>query len=77
MNSASFDVMNNNDLLRLILTYLRSKPKKSCQLCKRVCIWDKKVCKFIDLTYYPWNMYGTIYCYECYKSLPTPGCYIC
>lgn len=75
--SAAFDVMNNSDLLRLILTYLRKKPKKECLLCKKVCVWDKKVNNFIDLTYYPWNMYGTTYCYECYKSLPTPGCYIC
>lgn len=36
------EVMNNNDLRRVIWSYLRKKPKISCYNCKNVCVWDKK-----------------------------------
>jgi len=34
--------MNNNDLRRVIWSYLRKKPKISCYNCNSVCVWDKK-----------------------------------
>lgn len=39
----SFDVMNNNDLRRYILSFLRKKAKLHCYVCDKVLIWDKKV----------------------------------
>ena len=78
MNNVSSEVMNNSDLFRLILSYLRKEPKLKCKLCRKVCVWDKKVNNYIELSYYPWNMYGSIYCYECYKDLNiSPVCSIC
>ena len=41
--SSSSDVMNNNDLRRVILSYFRTEPEVICCSCKKVCIWDKKI----------------------------------
>jgi hypothetical protein len=41
--------MNNNDLRRLILSFLRKKAQLNCTSCGRVLIWDKKVCDFYGL----------------------------
>ena len=37
----SFDVMNNDDLKRYILGFLRKKAKLNCIICEKVLIWDK------------------------------------
>jgi len=39
----SFDVMNNEDLRRYILCFLRKKPELNCTICEKVLIWDKIV----------------------------------
>ena len=39
----SADVMNNNDLRRYILGFLRKKAKLYCSVCEKVLIWDKIV----------------------------------
>ncbi len=68
-------VLGNDDLRRLIFSFLRKKAQKSCQICHKVCVWDKKVNSFIELKYYPWNMYGDTICMECQQSV-TPTCII-
>ena len=35
-------VMHNDDMRRLIWSFLRSKPKVACGCCHRVLVWDKK-----------------------------------
>ncbi len=39
----SLDVMNNDDLRRIIWSFLRKKAKLSCNVCEKVIIWDKKI----------------------------------
>tara|TARA_B100000963_G_C22622669_1_gene670756 strand:- start:2588 stop:2827 length:240 start_codon:yes stop_codon:yes gene_type:complete len=64
------DVMNNNDLRRLIWSYLRKEAKVSCHLCKDVCIWDIKRRK----QYYYMSMLiegelkNVYYCKECWLN---------
>mgnify|MGYP001227846962 CR=1 FL=1 len=41
-------VMENQDLRRLIWSYLRKKPQKICCYCKKVLVWDNKVCNYIE-----------------------------
>ena len=36
-------VMNNNDLRNIIFSYFRKEPEITCQNCKKVCVWDKKI----------------------------------
>ena len=35
--------MNNNDLRRHILGFLRKKATLNCKICDKVLIWDKKI----------------------------------
>mgnify|MGYP004403714729 CR=1 FL=1 len=39
--TASFDVMNNADLRRLILSYLRTTPSVACDSCGCCLVWDE------------------------------------
>lgn len=75
MNSFSIEIFGNDDLRRLIFSFLRKKPKKFCQICDKVCVWDKKVNNYMELSYYPWNFYGDVICYECQQSI-NPSCII-
>ena len=58
----SSDVMNNNDLKRYILSFLRKKAKLYCYVCKKVLIWDKKVRE----PYYVVNC-GESICQTCHR----------
>ena len=51
--------MNNNDLRRLIWSYLRKKPKIACFKCNDVCVWDKKKNKTILLFIYTYSKWRT------------------
>ena len=69
----SHEVMNNNDLRRLIFSFLRKKEQLNCGGCNRVLIWDKKVCDFYgtgdrsDLIYHSlYNFYFK--CIPCWKK---------
>jgi len=37
----------NNDFKKAIFSYLRKEPKQYCFNCRRVCVWDKKICDYI------------------------------
>lgn len=74
MNKPSFEVMNNIDLFTFVLSFLRKKAKKSCKICGKVCVWDKKVNDYIDVNYYPSEQKENIYCYQCYQGFNGPGC---
>ena len=77
-------VMGIEDLRREIFSYLRKKAKVECIICKRVCVWDKKVCNYI--TYKP-NIqiqYGIFaglvfgdYCIRCWGTHGPFGTYGC
>ncbi len=54
--------MNNNDLRRYILSFLRKKAKLHCYVCDKVLIWDKKVRE----EYYVIN-YNESMCSYCHK----------
>lgn len=66
-------VMNNNDLRRLIFSFLRKKAKLNCGYCNKVLIWDKKVCDFYGIcengdSMFD-NMYSSFYkCIPCWKK---------
>ena len=71
-------VMNNNDLRRLIWSYLRKEAKISCRNCKLVCVWDKKK---VNTYYYFSGMVedeitNIYYCKKCWldilPSMPFP-----
>lgn len=58
-----------DDLRRYIFSYLRSKPKKSCQDCNTVLVWDKQVKYHIDAKENLYFGYKTAsYCTDCYYS---------
>lgn len=61
------NVFGCSDLRRLIFSYLRMKPDKACVECKKVLVWDKKVC---DYTLVEQNVYFGLknapYCMHCY-----------
>ena len=42
-------VMNNNDLRKIIFSFLRKNPKKRCNICECICIWDKDVKKYLKV----------------------------
>ena len=75
MISSESKVLNNIDLRKLIFSFLRKYPKKACQICDKVCVWDKKVNQYIELRYHPWKSYVKILCLECQQSL-NPSCII-
>jgi hypothetical protein len=59
-------VMNNFDLRNIIFSYFRKKPEITCQKCKKVCVWNKKIIrKYIEI---PILDYTIIYyqCTDCY-----------
>lgn len=54
-----------DDLRKEIFSYLRSYPQKTCNTCKDVLVWDKRVKYYIETTWYltaPKNCY----CKECW-----------
>ena len=64
------NVFSNDDLRRNIFSYLRKYPKKQCQHCKCVCVWDKKIKCYRELN-------DIVYCNDCcYKNYNGPGCII-
>ena len=57
-------VMNNNDLRRHIMSFLRKYPRLSCSLCNSVCIWDN----FVKTHYINFNHYDktkVVSCIDC------------
>tara|TARA_A100001015_G_C14645110_1_gene576940 strand:+ start:275 stop:505 length:231 start_codon:yes stop_codon:yes gene_type:complete len=65
----SFIVMNNNDLRREILSFLRKKARISCCRCNKIIIWDKKCrCKYIENKYTSSNKLEKYNCIDCYKK---------
>ena len=42
-------VMNNNNLRNIIFSFLRKYPKKRCNICECICIWDKDVKKYLKV----------------------------
>ena len=60
---ARIDVMNNDDLRRVIWSYLRKKPYRKCQTCDRVCMWDtnRTIYKFVYIG-------GFIHCMKCFNK---------
>ena len=69
MEYKSDAVWECDDLRRYIFSYLRKDAKLKCCVCNKVCIWDKKVCDYIDVNYQPWNINGSTYCSKCYKNI--------
>ena len=65
----SFQVMNNKDLLTLILSFFRDKPKKICVVCKKICVWDKEVRSYLDLEETLGNTIDSAYCNDCLELL--------
>ena len=65
-------VMNDNNIRSLIFSFLRKEPKKKCRLCNLILVWDNKVNDYVDINFYPWNMYGLILCKNCYKHIKSP-----
>lgn len=62
------DVFVNDDLRTYIFSYLRKHPKKQCQDCGCVCVWDKHVKSYKELN-------DNVYCTDCcYKNYNGPGC---
>ena len=64
--SSSSDVMNNNDLRRVILSYFRTEPEVICCSCKKVCVWNKKIVRrYIEI---PVHDHFIVYkqCLECH-----------
>ena len=41
--------MNNNNLRNIIFSFLRKYPKKRCNICECICIWDKDVKKYLKV----------------------------
>ena len=66
--------MNNNDLRRLIWSYLRKKPKIACFKCNDVCVWDKKRIKqyyYLSTRIQSGDLTNIYYCKECWiESVP-------
>ena len=62
------DVMHNEDLRRLIWSYLRKKAKISCYLCNDVCVWDKKRIKqyFYMSVLVEGSLRNVYYCKKCW-----------
>lgn len=56
------DVMNNYDLRKIIWSYLRKNPYKTCNICNCVCMWDKNkvIHEYIVLSE------NEIYCLSCF-----------
>lgn len=66
-------VFGNDDLRRLIMSFLRKTPQKICRTCGDVLVWDKQT-KF-HISYYDNDNYST--CTECFaKTFNGPGCTI-
>ena len=62
------DVMNNTDLRREIWSYLRKNPELSCIKCNSVCIWDKKVKRYLFIPNMK-NITKSAYCIDCWNKL--------
>ena len=73
------EVINNDDLRKLIFSYLRKEPKKSCSDCNKVCVWDKMVNPYVE---YPAPFYikggkSKPFCIECWrKEVPLNNCLV-
>ena len=61
-------ILVNNDLKKLIFSFLRKKPKIKCSDCDKVCVWDEELTTFFthreSLTYY--DILNT--CSECFYN---------
>jgi hypothetical protein len=65
------------EIIRLILSFLRNKPKSVCMHCGCVCIWDKQVKEFFWTSNLYYNIshpssndfyVQNIYCIDCELS---------
>ena len=71
---ASEKVMNNDDLKKLIISYLRKKPQLSCDNCQTCLIWDRKVTKYYEVPILTDIWYFST-CYTlCQKCFHLPLC---
>ena len=51
-----------------LFSFLRQQAQKACKACRRVLVWDKKVCDFVSC-----KTHST--CHECFwKQYNGPGC---
>jgi len=57
--------LNDKYLRTYILSFLRKKPKVSCNLCKICCIWDKK----LIVEYYNEKYTGKNVCGICFDMV--------
>lgn len=67
-----------DDLRKEIFSYLRLHAQKTCNICKDVLVWDKRVKYYIETTWYL-TAPKKCYCKECWVKSATnygPPCII-
>ena len=71
------DIFLNDDLRRYIFSFLRKTPKKACQDCKKVLVWDNQVNEYMEpLSNVFFGFKDASYCQHCYYNRLNVSCIV-